>query len=678
MVFAGIVLASSLLFLIYLSGTAHVSFGGDSGDIILAYFFGGVPHPPGYPLNTFLGYLLTKIVPAGSFAFKANVISGIYMAAGAGIFSLLLYRISRNYLLYICAAGVLAFLPLYWLYAHIAEVFQLTIILVLASVILLLDFWAKPGKRNNRKRLYFSVFFLGLASFHHQTVLLLMPAYIYTFVKTGIVKLANIKELFVLSGTFFAGIVPYVYVFWAASRKTPVNWDDPSNFAGFARLITRADYGTFTAAPDLIAFSPAARLVQVLWYFKVVLADFGYFGLGLVILGGAWLFVRERRLFWFFLLCAVFTGPFFLAYASFPPLNSLLAGISERFLLTNYVFLAVFLFFGMLATVEKLKDFAKKRRVRRLRLLVLLITGVWFIFPFYMFLANKHKTDLSQSRLGDFLGRDVLLAAWPSGIVLVQGDTLTFNTLYTYYVDGVNPEAIVLMTGRLNHRTYREQVKNYYPGLKLPENFLSDSAVLYKDTVLGLIESNFESIPVYSYTALPVPEKFTWIQQGMLKRLYLKDSLPEDAEIASRVREGMGRMVLPDDFAQERYLNLFEENIKSSYSGVFSDNGFELLRHGAVDDSQGLFEKAVEMYPENLNARFGLGVFYFEKRDCGRAKVLFEEITAFDPAFWQAWEGLGHTYKTCFTDDAAAEEFFKRSVEERSGDLNKPVREFLF
>ncbi len=34
--------------------------GGDSGDLITAAYLFGVPHPPGYPLYTFLGWLTTK------------------------------------------------------------------------------------------------------------------------------------------------------------------------------------------------------------------------------------------------------------------------------------------------------------------------------------------------------------------------------------------------------------------------------------------------------------------------------------------------------------------------------------------------------------------------------------------------------------------------------------------
>jgi len=46
MVLSGFV--SFFVFAIYLFGVSHSVFGGDSGDIILASWFGGVAHPPGY------------------------------------------------------------------------------------------------------------------------------------------------------------------------------------------------------------------------------------------------------------------------------------------------------------------------------------------------------------------------------------------------------------------------------------------------------------------------------------------------------------------------------------------------------------------------------------------------------------------------------------------------------
>src|SRR3989344_3811672 len=81
---------------IYSFGVASGVFGGDSGDIILSYYFAGVAHPPGYPLNTILGWLFTRIPFGESFAYRANFLSVIYMSATLAVFFLALKNLLRD------------------------------------------------------------------------------------------------------------------------------------------------------------------------------------------------------------------------------------------------------------------------------------------------------------------------------------------------------------------------------------------------------------------------------------------------------------------------------------------------------------------------------------------------------------------------------------------------------
>ncbi|OGD96766.1 hypothetical protein A3F02_02640 [Candidatus Curtissbacteria bacterium RIFCSPHIGHO2_12_FULL_38_9b] len=670
-----IVLISFIVFILYFRGVASDVYGGDSGDIILSYFFAGVPHPPGYPLNTLLGAILTRLIPIGPFAFKANLVSAVYMAFGVGLLGFFLFRLLKNFILSVVGSLVLAFVPLYWFYAHVAEVFQLMIILLLISLFFLFDYFWISTSFYRKKSLYLCVFFFGLAVFHHHTSLLLVPAYLYAFIRLKIFRLEKLKNLLKLFGLFLLGIVPYLYVFIAASRKTPINWDDPSNFSGFWQLITRADYGVFTASSDLVGFSAPARLVQVLWYFKVVLFDFTVFGVILIMLGIFWLFLKKREWFWFFLLSAFFSGPFFLAYASFPPLTSLLLGISERFLLINYLFLAIFVFFGMAGIRDFIFNLMKKLHLGNISFLKLLFSSVFLIFPFFLFITNWPKTDLSDYKVGGILGKDILTAADPPGIIFLQGDTITFNTQYVYYIDGINNKSPIILTGRLKHESYRKQLERFYSEIFFPENFLTKGRTEYVDTVFKLIDINYDRFPIYSYSAISVPADYVWIQQGMLKRLYRRDDLPGDSETSRRVLQSLDKLNFRLDVVKNRYLNFFEDDIKATYSGVFADNAFALLKHGNVDKSKEYFENSLEILPENRVSMFGLAIYYLEKKDCEKSRDLFLAIVKADESYWQAWEGLGQVYSVCFDDSDKAKEYFERSQMSRKKGIDKPVEE---
>ena len=658
------------VFWVFSRGVSRVVFGGDSGDIILAYYFGGVAHPPGYPLNTLLGFILTKVLPGATFAYRANMVSAIYQAISIGLLYFLLYRLTRNRLIALSGSLTLAFVPLFWLYAHVAEVFQLNILLILSSLISLFKFWSSQKKKDGRF-LMLSVFFWGLAVFHHQTSLLLAPAYLFVLVKNR-KYFSKFSEFLPIIGAFFAGVIPYLFVFWAASRQTPINWDDPSTFAGFWKLITRADYGTFTAARDLVGFSIQARLVQVLWYFKVVLADFTLFGVLFILSGLVWLVRHNKDWFWFFVLSAFFSGPFFLAYASFPPVEALLLGISERFLLLNYVFLAILLTFGMFFSVNFVSGLLSKLTGRK-KLIGLTCSLALLLMPMTFFLLNLPKADLRDFRLGEVLAHDVLFSASPPGIIFLQGDTLTFNTQYSYWAEGINKDSSIIMTGRLRHISYRKQVIREYPALALPEKFDSDKNLEYADTVIGLIDSNFGNVPIYSFSPVAVGEDYVWVSWGMLKRLYKKDNLPKDEEITANVNANLLKLKFKKELISGRYMNFFDENIKNTYAGVFVDNAFELLRRGAIESAKRYFELAISLSPDNKSALFGLGVSYFEKGDCESSESVFRSIIDMDESYWQAWEGLGQVYKNCLGNESGAKEFLERSVFERKKQFDKPI-----
>ena len=53
--------------------------GEDSGELIIAAYTLGIPHPPGYPLWSMLGYLFTY-VPFGSIAWRVHLLSKVFAA----------------------------------------------------------------------------------------------------------------------------------------------------------------------------------------------------------------------------------------------------------------------------------------------------------------------------------------------------------------------------------------------------------------------------------------------------------------------------------------------------------------------------------------------------------------------------------------------------------------------
>src|SRR3954471_13039575 len=55
----------------------------DSGELISALYEPGIAHPPGYPLYTLLGYVVSHLLP-GQVAWRVNVISAFFGALAVG------------------------------------------------------------------------------------------------------------------------------------------------------------------------------------------------------------------------------------------------------------------------------------------------------------------------------------------------------------------------------------------------------------------------------------------------------------------------------------------------------------------------------------------------------------------------------------------------------------------
>ena len=65
----------------------------DAGEFITAAKVLGVPHPPGTPLFVMLGHVWGDVVPFGGYAWRLNLMSACFSAAGAGCLFLVAHRL---------------------------------------------------------------------------------------------------------------------------------------------------------------------------------------------------------------------------------------------------------------------------------------------------------------------------------------------------------------------------------------------------------------------------------------------------------------------------------------------------------------------------------------------------------------------------------------------------------
>ncbi len=579
---AGIVFL--LFFVFYLFFQTKGIFGGDAGDLVAAASLWGIPHPPSYPLWTFLVGLLIRIVPFFTPAWRAALLSSFFSAASLGLFFVLLRKLlahlhqysvipakaagiykNKNYLYrFLVKPGMtiwlvslvttltLAFSYLFWLYAEVAEVFGLNSFFVILLTFLVLEWYYSP----TRFKFCLFSFFFGLSLTHHHTVLFLLPAFLYLFWR---------KEGFLLLGThpalppgaasrkmrdrqgvplslffFFLGLLPYLYLPLAARANPAVDWGHPTDLLSFIKVVTRSIYGTFSSNPAA-GQEAGLRLFQIPSYFIFLNLNISTLGIILAIIGMVYLFFKNKILFWFFALAFLTTGPFFVFYASFPLNNRFLLATFERFVLLSLPFVMVFFAFGVLLVARKLSaviSFLRKKRAVssmlgsiEVNVQSYFIVLLFLLIPAFLFRANLSKMAfLKNDFSADNLGKDILDTVERDSILLLAYDNPLFNAQYVHYACHYRRDVKLVHLFLLKYSYYRDWLKEAFPELVISEK------KEVKEFLREFLEENYSRFSIYSN--IEIIESGWREPRGLLLKYHqVEENLPDNAEIIKRNRE---------------------------------------------------------------------------------------------------------------------------------------------
>jgi len=219
----------------------------DSGELIVASDYLGVPHPPGYPIWSLLTWAFQWVFHKMTFhgypnpAWAVNFFSAFTGALACGLLAMLVSRSGMDFLrnlkketavigektesLFCCVAGIaagllLAFSQGMWSQSVIAEVYAPNILFQTAVLLFLYRWMCEP---DNPKPLFVMAFVFGLGLTNHQTLLFMGLA-----VGLGVL-LRNIKlgRDFIIVGLFYVLMVvlnKFGPAEWAWNR----GWDHTS------------------------------------------------------------------------------------------------------------------------------------------------------------------------------------------------------------------------------------------------------------------------------------------------------------------------------------------------------------------------------------------------------------------------------------------------------------------
>lgn len=634
----------------YLFFQTHGLYGGDAGDLASAAYVGGVPHPPGFPLYTFLGYLLTKI-PISTIAFRVGLLSSVFSALTLFILFLILKQIfNKNKIIPIISVSALGFTYPFWLFASVVEVYAMNTFFSVLLVYILL----KWSVSKNIKYFYLFALILGIAFSHHQLILFLFPGFLYwIYINSKLFQKINIKHVSISLALFASGFLTYLYSYIAAKGIPLLSWNNPDNLRNLLRLFLKETYGVVYSGTEFTQrFS--SRIVLIQAYIGYIIEDLTIIGFLLMIVGLVQQFITKNKLGLLFFILFLFSGPVLYFYSAFDLKGTFRLAIFEQFLSFSFIFLIYFITAGF-GVLYKLLILLFKRLVPNIsksQVTTSLIFILFSLFPLSLLYINYPKiSPIKNDFTIEYLAEDILGSVEDNSILFVNRDTLLFPTQFLNYTDPKYKNLKLFHLQRFLMAEFIPQIKKYYPQLKLPDN----NNDLYAD----FLKLNYDKFPIYAVTPLNINFNDTfWIPYGFLYKLYKKEDLPSIEEAINKNKEILDKYHDPLSGSLGKYKNLYQVNILELYSDNYFNFSDFLYKGGDYQESLFYLNKAKRLIPSNANIYFRESLAFLALKDCDQAKSSIEKAISLNLANFNYQKTLGDIYKDCYNDETKAKKYF--------------------
>lgn len=699
---AALIFAISLA--VYLRTLCPTVFVEGTGENIICAWTLGVPHPPGFPLFCILAKIFGLLMPVGSVAYRINLFAAVMGGVAAGGLYLLLTAIGIGRLASAAAALAFAFSATFWGESVIAEVYTLSLTIIIIQIGLLLR-WRRglaegvvpepapatqpaataetiKGKRKRRRDfereqerrraeqerarlraerarrwriephdrllLWFALAF-GLGLTVHYNHILLLPAYLYFI-------LANDRGVFTrwrLLGRALllvaAGFSLHLYAPIRSFANPAIDWGNPETLSNWWNYLTAAQYrGRMFHLP----------IVSVLRNLGEFLADlpveFWWLGLLAVVGGAVVVFRRDRTLFWM-------TALIFLVVALWS-INYNIPWEIKVYYLQALLVMAIWIGFGLHWAVDWL---ARRGALRWLAVLVFAVPALALVF-------NFSDNDLSDQCFVLDNGLDILQTVDDASAIILPSTNPTFVLLYLTRIEGKKPRMEMWSRG---DQGVKPVAKAVYPAEEIPPT----------PEPQFIVESLDKGLPVYAVDRVGKTELsgFAQVPWGCLYRLgsvereheWLEES---PAGLWGSYRFQVDRQKFKYGSEQRliacRYLLTQADHVWDKGDRAFADGlysralklGREVpqvpLQVGQRYADQERFGRAVEVYQRALAERDDallhnrLGAIYGRQGDLSKAEQQFQRAIELKPEFGEAHANLASVYGRRRQIDKAIEE----------------------
>lgn len=254
-------LVAGLALVVYVRTLLPAGAFGDWGEMQVVPHVLGIAHPTGYPTYVLLAWL-AELVPLGSVAFRANLLSAVFVAATLATFTLICRRLGVRWVIAVPTALALGVVGTVWSAATVAEVNPLH--LLFGALILHRSLVWQADRRP--RDLAIGSLLIGLSLGNHLLTLFIAPFVALFVLWAGRHEFRHRPALVGLAvGGVVAGLLVYLYIPIASAFSPPLDYNHPRTWAGFVFLVSGEQFrGQFEF---LSAAGPGefVRSLSVLW-----------------------------------------------------------------------------------------------------------------------------------------------------------------------------------------------------------------------------------------------------------------------------------------------------------------------------------------------------------------------------------------------------------------------------
>jgi len=672
-----------IFYLLTICSTLYI---GDDGEIISAAYTLGIPHPPGYPLHTLLGKIFTYL-PFSNIAYRVNLLSTFF---GSLTVLMLFFTLSTLFtsstfpalstFSSFFASLIFAFSLTFWstnLYSK-GGIYTLNTFFIVSLFYILLI---------NSPYLFGLLLGLGLAN-HHTLSLFIIPFIIFIYIyRKNWLKFNILKYILLL---IFIGLSTYLYLIIRANAKPLMNWGDPYNFERAIYHIFRKQYGEISKLPHTVDLF--FNMCSVYW--KYLLKEFTPYLLVLVPFGIYRFHSHNKGLFWIFMFTTFLTifGMMYVLNFEVTPRNIY---VYRVFFIPSFIFIVLFIGWGLIFLIEKLK----------------FSIYILPVFALLTLMNNYSRVDLSKNYIAYNYGVNILKTIEKNGIFFSEGDNQMFILAYLQYVEGIRKDISIyddigcifkniygenfLRLPKVEKELIRNKIQReiidktnnpvYIPIVSSKRESIGyfkkeQHGILYKIVKTGEIKTPKDFSKIYDLSGIENNYE-DYLVRDIISQYYFaygeyyfaigeKQKSLEYFEKCGLVGydsewvyNNLGVVYLEKGF-KEKALEYAQKSISVNPNSAkdYTNLGVMFYQHGKYDEAIDAYKKALELNSNYAEAYNGLGTIYGIRGENDKAIKYYETALSLKPNYVEAIANMGIIYHNKGEIDKAIE-LYKKAIE---------------